>query len=214
MNRLILIRHAQSEHHVRGLTGGWTDTPLSGYGKAQAALLAGRCRRLLTGTPAPRLFSSDLRRAGETAAAIAAALGVTCEMEPALRELNNGAAAGLTTEAARSLELPPTEPAIDWLPYPGAESWRAMTERVFAGMERIAAACPGTAIVVTHGNTGIAVIQWFLRLGEHCREGISFELDPASMSVLSVNGWGERTLVTLNDTSHLGGLTEDGPPRS
>ncbi len=75
--------------------------------------------------------------------------------------------------------------------------------RVFAGMDRIDRACPSTAVVVTHGNAGVAVIQWWLRLDEHCRQGISFELDPASVSELAINAWQERTIVRLNDTSHL-----------
>lgn len=201
MNRLILIRHAQSEHHIRGLTGGWTDTPLSALGRAQASALADRCRRTLASERPLALFSSDLARAAQTAAYLAAALGVECQLEPALREFNTGAAAGLTHDAARRIERPRTEPALDWVPYQGAESWRAMTERVFAGMARIDRACPATAVVVTHGNAGVAVIQWWLRLGERCRQGIAFELDPASVSELAINAWQERTIVRLNDTS-------------
>ena len=203
MHRLILIRHAQSDHHIRGLTGGWTDTPLSQLGRAQASALAEHCRQRLAGERSLLLFSSDLARAVQTAEYVGAALGVACRLELALRELGNGVAAGLTQEEAKRIELPRTEPAIDWVPYPEAESWRMMAERVFAGMERIDRACPSTAIVVTHGNAGVAVIQWWLRLCERCREGISFELDPASVSELAINAWQERTIVRLNDTGHL-----------
>ncbi|GAC1353863.1 MAG: hypothetical protein NVSMB42_10690 [Herpetosiphon sp.] len=78
-----------------------------------------------------------------------------------------------------------------------------MALRVFSAMDRIQSDCPSTAIVVTHGNAGVAVIQWWLRLDEQCRQGISFELDPASLTELTVNRWQERTIVRLNDTSHL-----------
>ncbi len=203
MKRLILIRHAQSEHHLQGLTGGWTDTPLSQLGRAQASVLADLCRKRLAGEPSLCLFSSDLARAAQTAEYVAAALGIACRLEPALREIGNGVAAGLTHDAAKRIELPMTEPAIDWVPYPEAESWRMMTARVFAGMDRIDRACPSTAVVVTHGNAGVAVIQWWLRLDERCRQGISFELDAASVSELAINAWQERTIVRLNDTSHL-----------
>ena len=203
MHRLILIRHAQSEHHIQGLTGGWTDLPLSQHGRAQARVLADYCRRHLAGEPSLCLFSSDLARAAQTAAYVAAALGVDVQLESALREINNGIAAGLTGDAARRIELPVTDPVIDWVPYPKAESWRMMNDRVFAGMDRLEYACPSTAVVVTHGNAGVAVIQWWLRLGERCRQGISFELDPASFSELAINPWQERTIVRLNDTGHL-----------
>ena len=203
MHRLILIRHAQSEHHVQRLTGGWTDLPLSPLGQAQAQVLADDCRRRLADEPSVCLFSSDLGRAAQTAAYVAAALSVAVQLEPALRELNNGIAAGLTHDAAKRIELPMTGSVIDWVPYPEGESWRKMVDRVFAGMDRIDLACPTTAVVVTHGNAGVAVIQWWLRLSERCRQGISFELDPASVSELAINPWQERTIVCLNDTSHL-----------
>jgi broad specificity phosphatase PhoE len=67
MNRLILIRHGQSEHHIRGLTGGWTDMPLSQLGSVQARALADYCRQRLDSEPSPFLFSSDLQRAAQTA---------------------------------------------------------------------------------------------------------------------------------------------------
>jgi len=203
MNRLILIRHAQSEHHIHGLTGGWTDTPLSPLGRIQARNVADYCRQRFAGQPSPCLFSSDLARAAQTAAYVASALGVESRLEPTLRELNNGIAAGLTHAEAKQIERPMTEPVVDWAPYPEAESWRMMMDRVFAGMDRIARACPSTVVVVTHGNAGVAVIQWWLGLCERCRQGISFELDPASVSELALNSWQERTIVRLNDTSHL-----------
>jgi probable phosphoglycerate mutase len=203
MQRLILIRHAQSEHHIRGLTGGWTDTPLSALGRAQARAVAEHCRLRLADEPSVRLFSSDLLRASQTAEYLAAAMRLDVRLEPALRELNNGVAAGLTLDEARRIELPITEPAIDWRPYPEAESWRMMTERVFRGLDRIDRACPSTAIVVSHGNAGVAAIQWWLRLCDQCRPGVTFELAPASVTELAANAWGERAIVRLNDTSHL-----------
>ncbi len=203
MNRLILIRHAQSEHHVSGVTGGWTDLPLTELGRAQSRALADHCRQRLAAEPSLFLFSSDLLRAAQTAEYVAAPLGVECRLEPGLRELGNGVAAGLTHVEAKRIELPLTEPAIDWVPYPEAESWRMMTERVFSTMDRIDSLCPSTAVVVTHGNAGVALIQWWLRLDERCRQGISFELDPASISELAINAWHERTIVRLNDTGHL-----------
>ena len=203
MQRLFLIRHAQSEHHLSGLTGGWTDTALSRHGREQAQALADYCREHLSGEPSLFLFSSDLARAAQTAEYVAAGLEIELRLEPALRELNNGVAAGLTLAEAKQIERPVTEPAIDWVPYPEGESWRMMIDRVSAGMERIEASCPSTAIVVTHGNAGVAVLQWFLRLCHRCRPGISFELDPASVSELAINAWQERTIVRLNDISYL-----------
>jgi len=125
-----------------------------------------------------------------------------------LRELNNGSAAGLTKSQAKDIELPATDPMIDWVPYPEAESWRMMADRVFEQLDALAAEVSETAVIVTHANAGIAVVQWWLRLPEVARAGISFELDPCSITWLNTNGWAERTIVKLNDTSHLTGFTD------
>ncbi len=94
---VILIRHAQSEHHVLGLSGGWTDTPLTNLGHSQAQAVANRLRAELKGIPI-RLFSSDLLRTQDTAGHISAAFGVEPILDWRLREFNNGEAANLTLE--------------------------------------------------------------------------------------------------------------------
>jgi len=142
-------------------------------------------------------------RASQTAEYIANALGLECQRDPALREINNGIAVNMTWEEAKQLELPETQPLWHWLPYPQAESWSMMTERVFAGMERIERVCPSTAVIVAHGFSGVATIQWWLRLDEHHRQNITFQLSAASITELSLSSRQERTIVRLNDTAHL-----------
>lgn len=203
MKHLFVVRHAQSEHHVRDFTGGWTDLPLTPLGEQQAERLAERVAAALAGRPAT-LFSSDLQRAEMTARAISKRLGGAARLDPGLRELDNGQAAGLTNAAARALARARTEPLLDWQHYPGAETWRQMTDRVAACMERLALGSDSTAIVVSHAGSGTAVIKWWLGLPESCRHSINFDLDPASLTELCENEWRERVIVRLNDTAHLG----------
>ncbi len=66
MNTLFLIRHAQSDEHIRDITGGWSDTRLTEPGREQARRTGLRLRRMLDGRPAA-LASSDLARAADTA---------------------------------------------------------------------------------------------------------------------------------------------------
>ena len=35
MDWLLLVRHGEAEHHTKGLTGGWTDLPLTDTGREQ-----------------------------------------------------------------------------------------------------------------------------------------------------------------------------------
>lgn len=207
MNRLLLVRHGESEHHVSGLTGGWTDTPLTPHGRKQAEATGKRCRELVADAPEIRLYSSDLLRAAQTAEYVAAAFGTEIRLEPGLREINNGIAVNMTWQEARAIELPATEPALHWIPYTDAESVFMMTERVFAALDRIDRECPATAVVVTHGIAGVAVLQWWLRLDKGSRVSANYHFDAASITTLGMDSRGERTILELNHTAHLAGFT-------
>src|SRR5688572_8435595 len=126
MQRLIVVRHGQSQHHLNGMTGGWTDLPLTALGEEQALSTARRVATMLGEGPVS-VFSSDLQRATMTAHAIGRQLNVPVTCDAGLRELNNGSAAGLTQREARALALPRQGCVADWQHYPGAETWRKMT---------------------------------------------------------------------------------------
>jgi broad specificity phosphatase PhoE len=200
---LIVVRHGQAEHMVKGLTGGWTDTPLTELGRRQAEL-TGPALAALIGDRPFAFYASDLARAAETAGILARSLGVKPALVPALRELNNGEAAGLTEQQAARIANPITEPLLDWAPYPGAESWRQMSERV---VEFLAGPRHELTVLVLHGGSANAAITWWLGLGIG-EKMISFELDPCGISRFAVNKWGERTVVKLNDTGHLAVLLQ------
>lgn len=72
--RLLLIRHGQSIANIERRVQGWNDDPLTGYGAAQAHLLANWLRD--NDPHADVLFSSPLQRAYQTATPIGAALGL------------------------------------------------------------------------------------------------------------------------------------------
>jgi probable phosphoglycerate mutase len=196
-----LVRHAESEQHVSDITGGWTDTALTPEGIRQAECLAPRIAREFRGA---RVISSDLRRAADTAVLIAAALETEVLLEPGLREIDNGEAAGLTKAAAAALERPRTEPLEDWVPYPGAESWRDLATRIGATLAGLVDGAVGTLVIVSHGIAGDALIQSWLGIDVRPKLGLAFALGPTSVTVLGTNQWGERTLFRSNDVSHLG----------
>ena len=101
MKVLLLIQHCQSEHHVTNLTGGWTDTPLTEFGRRQAAAVAGRVAQMVGKDPC-RIYASDLRRASQTAEIVARKLHVEPVAAPELREHNGGIATGKTREWAEA----------------------------------------------------------------------------------------------------------------
>ena len=209
MRTILLIRHGQSEHHINGLTGGWTDTPLTERGRRQVELLAGRLKEVVAGVPA-RMLASDFIRAVQTAEIVGRELGLPFTQDAGLREINNGVAAGMRREEAHPLRYPPTEPLLDWRPYPGGETWREFYTHVATCMDRLAREQEGVMILVSHAGTIIHQVSWWLRLDMETLGHTWFDIHPASLTVLRLNPWGDRTIERLNDVAHLyaAGLAE------
>ena len=133
---LLIVRHGEAEHMVGEdpLTGGWTDTELTPLGREQARLtglaIAGH------GLPEPYSFwTSDLLRARQTADLIGLSLGRTATPDAALREFNNGSAAGMRRSGADLLKAPIEGSVGAWRPYPGSENWHEFMSRVNAFMD-------------------------------------------------------------------------------
>jgi probable phosphoglycerate mutase len=138
---ILLARHGETEWNREGRWQGWSDQPLNDTGRDQARQLAERLRT----TPFGAVYSSDLKRAHETAEIVAASHGHAVSLDPALREIDLGAWSGLTRA-----EVDAQYPDGD---RPGAETREAHGARVLAAVERIARAHPGDRVlVVAHGG--------------------------------------------------------------
>ncbi len=163
--RLVLIRHAETEWNRERRYQGWQDTPLSEAGRAQAEAAG----RLLAVERLTAVWSSPLRRARETAVAIAAPQRLTVRLEKAFGEMRFGQWEGLTTD-----EVSARFPALyrAWLetPHlvalPGAETLAEVRTRALQGLEGLRAAHEGqTVCLVTHGVTSRILILEALGLG-------------------------------------------------
>lgn len=203
LKNLYLIRHGEAEHLVgKGLTGGWTDSNLTEDGKKQAHVTGQRIINLL-GSLDLDLYCSDLSRAKETAEIIGSYIDQSPWPVRDLREQNNGQAANLSPDEARRIAFPMSEPLMDWIHYPNAESWRSFNKRVFEIMNVIEQKPQESVMVVSHRRTIIAILHWWLELSEENIKRISFDIDPCSITYLRVNKWGEKTIAQLNDTHHV-----------
>ncbi len=195
---LILIRHAESEMSGRYL--GRTDPPLSKRGRAQAEALA----RRLAVEPLPALYSSPLRRALDTAQAIAAPHGLEVSVVAELAELDFGAWDGLSYE---EIERRDPERLARWLADPtavhppGGETLTHMRQRVMAAAQAIVARHPqGVVTIVSHGGPIRALVCHVLGLPLEAQWQIG--QDFAALTRLD---WYETEVVLslLNDTCHL-----------
>jgi len=155
---LLLIRHAESEWNACGRWQGHADPPLSERGRRQAEALA----RELAAEPIgqigriDRIESSDLLRARETAAPLAAALGMPVRTDPLYRELDLGVWSGLTGDEIRARGDEVYERFTSRQPdarAPEGESRLELWARARASIEALCEGCAGERVVlVTHSG--------------------------------------------------------------
>ena len=92
VRRLVLLRHGQTEYNAGSRMQGQLDTDLSTLGREQAAAAA----EVLAKREPLAIVSSDLRRALDTATALAELSGVDLSVDTRLRETHLGDWQGLT----------------------------------------------------------------------------------------------------------------------
>jgi 2,3-bisphosphoglycerate-dependent phosphoglycerate mutase len=150
MATLLLTRHGETDWNREHRFQGHADPPLNAAGREQARELSAR----LESEPLAAVFTSPLRRALETAEAVAGAHDIPVVPEGGLRECDLGSWTGLTRS---DVEQRDPEGFRRWLEYghgwADGESYEELGERVVATLLRIADSRDGaTVAVVTHGG--------------------------------------------------------------
>jgi 2,3-bisphosphoglycerate-dependent phosphoglycerate mutase len=164
----LVIRHAESLWNADLRWQGQADPPLSARGLAQAEALAGTLR----GEPADALYSSDLRRAWQTAEIVGRALDLEPRAEARLRELDVGSWSGLRRAeiAARDgCELARFEAGDASVRAGGGESRGQIRRRVRALFSEWVTSHPGARIVVV---THLGVIRALVPGSEVTNAGV------------------------------------------
>ena len=151
MTTILLVRHGETDWNLEHRVQGHTDRPLNETGREQANALA----ELLADEPLDAIYSSDLARARQTAAAIAARHGLEVIELRELREKDFGTWEGLTGAEIQA-RFPDAKPGS----WGDGESSDDVSERVLAVLERIAAAhVDGHIVVVTHSGPMRAALR-------------------------------------------------------
>lgn len=183
---LLLVRHARP---LRAESiDGPADPGLSPLGRRQADALAA----WLAPEAIDAIYTSPLRRALETAAPLAIALGVDPVPEPALAEYDADAMAYIPIEELKAAGDP------RWMELP--DDIAGFQGRVIDGVDRLSAAHPSQRIVlVCHGGVVNVVVAAVLGLGPR----MVFLPAYTSITRVLVASSGQRSLATLNETAHL-----------
>ncbi|MFD7538632.1 bifunctional RNase H/acid phosphatase [Streptomyces sp. NPDC059819] len=200
----VLLRHGETAltPSKRFSGSGGSDPELSAVGRGQAERAAAAFAERGT---IEAIVSSPLRRCRETAAAVAARLGLDVHIEEGLRETDFGAWEGLTFGEVR--ERHPDD--LDaWLgsakaaPTGGGESFATVARRVAAARDRLIAAYPRrTVLAVTHVTPIKTLVR--LALGAPPESLFRMELSAASISAVAYYADGNASVRVLNDVGHL-----------
>ena len=148
---IFLVRHGETDWNRVGRWQGHADPPLNERGREQARDLARRLRRFSL----DRAYSSDLRRARETAEILAGELGLELTLDRDLREIDVGEWSGLTRD---EVELRYPEAFTRWRAHDGpgwtqGETHEQMRSRALAAILRIARDhAHQSVLVVSHGG--------------------------------------------------------------
>jgi glucosyl-3-phosphoglycerate phosphatase len=171
VRRLLLVRHGQTDFNAGSRMQGQLDTELTDLGRAQAAAAA----EVLSKRQPLSIVSSDLRRAYDTAVALAERSGVSVRADPRLRETHLGDWQGMThaqVDAAAPGARSTWRDEATWAP-PGGESRVDVAAR---GLPLIAELLAGEpewgapdepdrpVVLVTHGGWIAALTAALLRL--------------------------------------------------
>jgi broad specificity phosphatase PhoE len=158
MTTLYLIRHGETPWNVEGRYQGQLDPPLSERGRQQAQATAARLAPL----DFEAIYSSDLARAHQTAKALAKKIGLSIQLDPRLREINQGLWQGVLIddirtrwpEEIRGWEHDP------WQHYPpDGENLRQVQTRLFAAIDEVVQRHPQGLVAVFSHKLPIALLK-------------------------------------------------------
>lgn len=193
MTRICLVRHGETDWNVERRLQGHLDVPLNATGLAQAQATAAN----LAKERFAAIYSSDLRRAFQTATEAGKALGLAPSAEPRLRERRYGAFEGLTYDEARQRHpedyhrFETRDPSFAFAD--GGESLEDFATRIRAALEALAALhADARILVVTHG--GVLDVAHRLATGKTLESARDFLIPNAALNWIELTPQGWRLL--------------------
>lgn len=208
MTKLYLIRHAESVANTLGIYQGQSyDTDLSELGRKQAKALVNFFKKVDLGV----IYTSPLKRAKQTALALANELGVEVKEDVNLIETNHGEWEGLSKE---EIEAKYSDIYRKWLTkpsevvFPGGEAFVETVARAEAFLN--STIFDEDSIVVTHDNIVRALLAIILE--EDIDRMWHYKIEPAAVTIISVDylrSLNPYKVLQVDEKKHLKGLMSD-----
>jgi broad specificity phosphatase PhoE len=206
--RIVLVRHGQTIWNRGGAVRfrGRTDLALDDFGLQQAAATA---RYVAKRWPVEAVYASPMKRALQTARAIAEVHELDAEPFEGLLDIDFGEWQGHSPEAVRK-QYP--DLLREWfkaphtVQVPGGESLEDVRQRVVTGLDTVLNRHPGQAVAMV-GHTVVNRVLLCAVLGLGNEHFWRLRQDTCGVNVFEVDEDGESVIVVLNDTGHLQGLS-------
>jgi broad specificity phosphatase PhoE len=209
MTRIVLVRHGQTAWNWDVRFRGRADLELDEFGLRQAQATG---RYVAARWPVVAVYGSPMRRAMQTAEAIARAHGLTARPLEGLMDIDFGEWQGLSPDEAAQ-RYPDLYRAWVEAPHtvhvPGGEGLDDVRGRVVAMLDEVVARHAEEAVaLVSHTVVNRVLLCAVLGLGnEHFWR---LRQETCAVNVFDAEEDGTFTIVLLNDTCHLQDLSEAG----
>ncbi len=196
MTEIFLVRHGATEWNLARRAQGQADIDLSPLGRRQAVATAAD----LADEPIVAVYTSDLKRAVDTARPIAEAHALAAREDKAFREIDQGEWEGLHVDEIKRRWPELWGPARHYRARPGGESPMQVRARALEGLRKVVQEHPeGSVVVVSHGGT----IRWL------SAEALGYDDKRAAR----IRGVGNGAIVKLQASLQDGKLTLGGLQR-
>jgi probable phosphoglycerate mutase len=200
MKKIYLVRHGESEWNKLKMIQGQSDLPLTDLGRSQAGKIAKR----LKSEKIDIIYSSDLKRAVETAQIIGKELNLNVSPDKRLREIDFGPWEG---KKNKDVLLKYPKEYTTWLQksykfkIDGAETLMEVQNRTMSFVNETLDKNPDKNILIVSHNVAIkSMILGILNIGIVSYNNIS--LDNVSLTIIEFGDY-NKILKLLNDTCHL-----------
>ncbi|MBQ8176639.1 MAG: histidine phosphatase family protein [Oscillospiraceae bacterium] len=201
MKTIITIQHTQSVHHTNGMVGSWTDWDLSELGIQQAEKIGEKLKAELDGRNFV-MYSSDLKRAKQTAENVGKFLGIEPTLRKELRERNLGKCCGKSVQWLRE-NIEQQEKTIDDRLFSDAESRRDEWNRLKPFFDEIMSNDEENIIIVSHGDLLSVFNAMFARLEVESLNNCEMFGLSGGVSYMFENNDGKRFIKKISDMSYI-----------
>lgn len=201
MKTILTIQHTQSIHHTNGMVGSWTDWELSELGIEQAKNIGEKLKNELDGKSFV-MFSSDLKRARQTAEYVGKSLGIAPVLRKELRERNLGRCCGRSVQWLRENQEM-QEKTVDDRLFSDAESRRDEWNRLRPFFDEVMESENENIIIVSHGDLLSVFNAMFMGLNVESMNSFEVFGLAGGVSHMFVNDDGKRCIKRISDLSYV-----------